>query len=82
MELGVSMKILDSFWFTGEFGVIGVVIIEDDKTGSRKAYIGLGRGSNERNDAMAIAHYGVPFYPHILEAMVKRLDIPQKKVDK
>jgi hypothetical protein len=67
------MKIKDSIWFTGEFGTIGIVIVEEPY-GATKAYIGLGKGKHERNDALAIALYGVPVYPVLLKKILGWLE--------
>jgi len=66
------VKILDSLWFIGEFGKIGIVVIKNN--GDIKAYIGMAKGKSERADALMIANYGVPFYLktlHMLSALME-----------
>ena len=54
------MKILESFWFSGSFGTLGIVVGEDTFTKKRKAYIGLCSGGNEESDTSHIAKHGSP----------------------
>ncbi len=42
------MKVIETLWFTNINGVIGIVIIEEDVTGDRKAYIGPASGTDEK----------------------------------
>lgn len=37
------MKTIETLWFTNIDGCIGIVVVEEDVTGDRKAYIGLGK---------------------------------------
>lgn len=57
------MKILDVIWFTemGSLRPIGIVIGEDEITGERKAYIGVGNGEDEERDSKSIAGTGAKF---------------------
>jgi len=54
------MKIIDSVWITSLslIGCIGIVIGEDEETGKRKAYVGLGYGLSEQADSEKIARDG------------------------
>jgi len=54
------MKIIDSVWITSLslIGCIGIVIGEDEETGKRKAYVGLGYGLSEQANAEKIARDG------------------------
>lgn len=60
-------------WFTGEFGVIGIVIV-DEPYGEAKAYIGLGNGKNERADALGIANFGSPLHASMLHHILHLLE--------
>ena len=54
------MKLLDVVWFNGE-RLIGMVVGEDEVTGEKKAYIGIGAGGSEAHDSQHILERGVPF---------------------
>jgi hypothetical protein len=43
------MKITESIWFIslGLIGCVGIVMGEDEATGQRKAFVGVGYGVNE-----------------------------------
>ena len=56
------MKVIDKLWFTNRDGVIGIVVIEEDVTGDRKAYIGIGEGKSEFTDTEAIVNWGNRFH--------------------
>ena len=55
------MKVIVSLWFTSSQGCIGIIVGEDDTTGDRKAYIGIGHGLDERADTKAISALGSKF---------------------
>ena len=59
------MKIIDDIWFTGFRGIVGIVIGEDEVTGERKAYVGIGEGVSMDQDIKAIAEYGCPLTPGV-----------------
>jgi len=41
------MKVIDTLWFTNLKGTAGIVILEEDVTGDRKAHIGVVDGLND-----------------------------------
>jgi len=55
------MKVIETLWFTNRDGCIGIVIIEEDVTGDRKAYIGPGSGHNQKADTEQIMAWGNKF---------------------
>ena len=55
------MKIIETLWFNGFKGSAGIVIIEEDTTKKRKAYIGVVSGEDEKMDADGIVSWGQPF---------------------
>lgn len=55
------MKVVDTLWFTSMKGCIGIVTIEEDVTGDRKAYIGSVSGRNAKVDTEDIIALGNPF---------------------
>ena len=63
------MKILESFWFSGEFGCIGIVVGEDTLTKERKAYIHTCSGVSEEGDSNHILETGSP----VMEYQVSRI---------
>lgn len=73
------MKVIEKLWFTNNQGSIGIIVIEEDVTGDRKAYIGIGSGSDEGVDAEAILAWGNKFpldtvlrLKHLLEKKKKK----------
>lgn len=57
------MNLIDAIWFTSLRGTVGIVIGEDEVTGKRKAYVGIGDGFDEKVDAEHILEWGCPLYP-------------------
>ena len=55
------MKVIDTLWFTNIKGTAGLVILEEDVTGDRKAYIGVVDGLNEQTDREALLAWGNRF---------------------
>lgn len=76
------MKIIDSLWFTGEFGKIGIVVVKNNGK-DIKAYIGLAKGRDEQADERMIAEYGTPFYLKHLHALSNLMEpIPKLNGEK
>ncbi len=48
------MKVIETLWFSNIAGCIGIVVIEEDVTGDRKAYIGPISGTDEKADTEQI----------------------------
>lgn len=69
-----AQRIIDSVWITSLdlVGCIGIVVIEND-TGDRKAYVGWGDGYSEERDAERIARDGGKITAEILEHVVDLL---------
>ena len=63
------MNLIDAIWFTTIAGTVGIVIGEDELTGKRQAYVGIGAGSDERADADYILEWGGRLDPK----MVRRI---------
>jgi hypothetical protein len=55
------MKVIDSLWSTTKDGCIGIIIIEEDVTGDRKAYMGIGQGHSQDDDTQGILAWGTSF---------------------
>jgi hypothetical protein len=55
------MKVIETMWFTNIKGCIGIVIVEEDVTGDRKAYIGPVPGADEKADTDEIISWGNKF---------------------
>lgn len=78
------MKIIDSFWFTNpttstpEYGTVGIVVVEDDITGDRKAYVGTARGASEKADGTYICEWGTTFSPERVEELLRLLKKERK----
>ena len=70
------MKILDAIWFNemGKKEPIGIVIGEDEITGEKKAYIGVGAGFEEGSDVISISERGAKVSPQILKFILKKLE--------
>lgn len=57
----MSLKQLDSYWFTNSRGTTGIVLFADGHTGNKKAYISHVDGHNEELDMAMIAAVGSKF---------------------
>ena len=55
------MKVIETLWFTTADGTIGIITIEEDITGDRKAYIGTASGNNEKEYIDHILAWGNKF---------------------
>jgi hypothetical protein len=53
----VSLKIIDTFWFTNRDGTYGMVITENEM-GIKKARIGIVGGRDQHRDAKFLASWG------------------------
>lgn len=71
------MKVTEKFWITTDRGCIGIICGEDEITGERKAYIGIGNGQNENWDAEYIAQQGSPLSLGMVEQIRGRLTKPE-----
>jgi len=67
------MKVIDSLWFTNLDGCIGIIVIEEDITGDRKAYIGPASGKDEKADTEAILAWGNKFSLDVTERIHRYL---------
>ena len=83
------MKVIESLWFTNLDGCIGIVVVEEDVTGDRKAYIGPASGTDKRADTEQISAWGNKFsldttlrLRHLLtEKKEKKCDFNCRKTD-
>lgn len=64
------MKILDTLWFNGPQGCIGIVMGETEE-GERKAYIGIASGTYEAMDIQVIAQTGAPLMDQAAKILFK-----------
>lgn len=71
------MKIIDDIWFTNFQGIVGIVIGEDEATGERKAYVGIGSGVSVEHDVQIIALLGCPLTPSIAVKIASMLNPPK-----
>ncbi len=55
------MKVIETLWFNGFKGSVGIVVIEEDVTKKRKAYIGVASGKDEKLDTDGIISWGQRF---------------------
>jgi len=73
------MKVLGDYWFSDmRGGTVGIVVREEDFTGERKAYVGVGAGFNREVDRESILDGGQQLPVSFLEGLVKQLK-PGKK---
>jgi len=73
---------IQSIWFIpiGLIGQIGIVMGEDERTGKRKAYIGIGYGLSEQRDEQRIIQTGARFPAEMFERIATWLnEEPVKK---
>ena len=73
------MKVIDSLWFTNLDGCIGIIVIEEDITGDRKAYIGPASGEDEKADTEKILAWGNKFSIDTAERILHFLKKEDKK---
>lgn len=74
------MKIIDSIWFSSfTHPTIGIVFGQDEITGERKAYIGIGGGVDEARDDEHIAKTGAPFRAEVARIILERLGHESKR---
>jgi len=74
------MKVIDKLWFTNVDGCIGIVIIEEDVAGTRKAYIGSAKGFNEEEDTQRILALGNKLPLSILYRLREQLEHSHQNV--
>lgn len=67
------MKIIDKLWFTSTLGTMGIIVGEDEVTGERKAYVGIGYGVSEDHDLGMVKSWGTRLHLATLEHLVKLL---------
>lgn len=68
------MKVIDALWFTNQRGTCGLVVGEDEKTGARKAFIGVVYGFDEKTDAQDVLETGTQVAPLALKGVVTILE--------
>lgn len=73
------MKVIDSLWFTNFDGCIGIIVIEEDVTGDRKAYIGPASGKDEKTDTEKVLAWGNKFSIGTAERILHFLKGEDKK---
>lgn len=73
------MKVIDSLWFTTLDGCIGIIVIEEDVTGDRKAYIGPASGKDEKTDMEKVLAWGNKFSIDTAERILHFLKKEDKK---
>lgn len=66
----LSFDILEVAWFTGRNN-IGIVIIQNDQTKERKAYLGVHNNRGEEQDPIFIANHGSKFPLEAAEMIMK-----------
>lgn len=67
------MKVIDALWFTNNDGCIGIVVVEEDITGKRKAYIGPASGTDEKADTEQVSAWGNKLTLTALQRITKQL---------
>ena len=58
MPLGGKMKKIADYWFHSPGGLCGVIVAEDEFTGERKAYVGVGAGVDYTADRERVLALG------------------------
>lgn len=66
-------KIVDKLWFTNMKGTLGIVVLEEDITNERKAYIGVVSGNDEKADTEDIISWGNKFDVETLDRLEHHL---------
>lgn len=67
------MEFIDVIWFTG-LQTVGIVIGKDETTGKIKAYIGVGKGYNEKADIRKIMNHGNRIQKHQAMRLANLID--------
>ena len=76
------MKFVDDIWFESVLGTVGVIVGEDNVTHQRKAYIGIGSGTDLWKDIQTIAENGCPLTPEIASRIATLLNpLPDRSVE-
>lgn len=52
------MKKIADYWFHSPGGLCGVIVAEDESTGERRAYVGVGTGDDYMEDRERVLDYG------------------------
>ena len=76
----MSMKVLDTIWFSSMDDLIGIVIAEDETTKERKVYIGTASGMDETEDARHILEWGNKFSQNVIQRIDDALSSNPKGV--
>lgn len=67
------LKVIDKTWFSNSTGNVGIVIVEDERTKERRAYIGCADGYDEEHDIERIKDHGNRVRLEMLETMMRLL---------
>lgn len=67
------MKHIETLWFTNIKGCVGLAIIEEDRTGDRKGYIGVVSGRDEKADTEDLLAWGTKFTLSTAQDIVQKL---------
>jgi hypothetical protein len=73
------MKMIETYWFSSGTGLCGIVIGQDEFTGEKKAYIGIGEGKNEGLDARYVLELGSPVSAEVLHGIARKLEVSVRK---
>ena len=63
-------RVVDTLWFTNMKGVIGIVILAEDVTNDRKAYISVVDGHDQNVDTQTVISYGNPLSVDTIERLL------------
>jgi hypothetical protein len=61
------MKVIEAIWFSTLQGTVGIVVGEDEYSGARKAYLGIGLGFDESQDVAMIKSLGTKLSLGVLD---------------
>lgn len=67
-------RIVDKVWFNNSKGALGIIVIEEDITQKKKAYISAVEGRNEAIDTQNIIDYGSTFSLEVVKRLKHHLE--------
>ena len=73
------MKIIHDLWFNTIRGSAGIVVGEDENTGERKLYVGVGSGQSLERDQQEVVHWGTKLSLERLDEVRALLAPPGEK---
>jgi len=68
------MKVIDTVWFTSEYGNAGIALVEDKFTKKRKLLAGAISGLNQEMDEKILMDWGTEVPIPALQALIDKVE--------